>query len=137
MSSRLTKNIVFVPFTRPRMPCASLPNSLADDFLQAGLNVGWLINCLYFRTFSPSSTAFTSSMSGLIGDASLYILVGVYYRPLACEAESKVRAAIDAHLDLTFLAGESLFTMMLLLFSAAASLAALFGGRTVRGVGSG
>ena len=119
------------------MPCASLPNSLADDFLQAGPNVGWLINCLYLRTFSPSRTAFASSMSGLIGDASSYILVGVYCRPLACAAESKVRAAIDAHLDLVFLAGEPLFPMMLLLFSAAASLAALFGGSTAMGVGSG
>ena len=69
-------------------------------------------------------------MSGLIGDASLYMFFGIHYKPLACEAERKVRAAIDAHLDLVFLAGESLFPIMLVLFSAAASLAALFGGRT-------
>ena len=86
---------------------------------------------------SPSRTAFASSTSELIRDVPLYILVGVHCRPLACEAESKVRAAIDAHINLVFLVGESLFPMMLLFCSAAASLAALFGGRTVRGVGSG
>ena len=75
-------------------------------------------------------------MSGLSGDASLYILVGVQCRPLACEAEIKVRTAIDAHLDHVFLAGELSFPMMLVPFSAAASLAALFGGRTAGGAGS-
>ena len=104
---------------------------------QAGPTIGWPSNSLYLRTFSPSRTACASSVSGLIGDTSLHILVGVHCRPLACEAENKVRAAIDAHLDLVFLAGESLFPMMLLLFSAAASLAGLFGGHTAGGVGSG
>ena len=75
-------------------------------------------------------------MSGLIGDASLYMFVGVHCKPLACEAERKVRVAIDAHPDLVFLAGESLFPILLVLFSAAASLAALFGGHTSGGAGS-
>ena len=76
-------------------------------------------------------------MSGLIRDASLYIFVGVHCKPFTCEAKRKVRAAIDAHLDRVFLAGESLFPMMLVLFSAAASLAALFGGPTSGGAGAG
>ena len=76
-------------------------------------------------------------MSGLIGDALLYMFFGVHYNPLACEAESKVRTAIDAHLDLVFLVGESLFQMMLVLFSAATSLTAPFGGHTSESSGSG
>ena len=137
MSSCLTKIIVFVPFTRLPTPCASLPNSLDDDFLQAGPNVGWLINYLYFRTFSSSRTVCASSTSGVIGGASSYTFVGVYCKPLACEAENKVRAAIDVHLELVFLAEESQFPMMLVLFSADASLATLFGGCTTGGTGSG
>ena len=78
-----------------------------------------------------------SPVSGIIGDVSSYIFSGVHYKPLASEAESRVRVAIDAHLDLVFLVGESLFHMMLVLFNAAASLAALFGGCTSGGACSG
>ena len=61
---------------------------------------------------------------------------GVHCNPLACEAGSNARASIDAHFDLVFLAGESLFPTMLMLFSAATSLVVLFGGRTSEGSGS-
>ena len=37
----------------------------------------------------------------------------VHCNPLACDAESKVSTTIDAHIDLVFFAGESLFPMML------------------------
>ena len=137
MSSCLTIIIVSVPFTRPPISYGSLPNSFDDDLLQAGPKVGWFISCLYFRTCSPSRTIFASSTNGLIGETSLYMFFGVQCNLLACEAENKVRASIDAHLDLVFLAGESLFPMMLVPFSTAASLAALFGRRTSGGAGSG
>ena len=120
----------------PPTSCASLPNLFEDDTLHSGPSVGWLINCLYFRTSSPSNTALASLASGLIGEASLYMLCGVHCNPLALEADSKVRAAIDAHLDLVFLAGESLFPMMLVLFRAMTSLATLLGGLASGGSGS-
>ena len=77
-----------------------------------------------------------SLMSGLISDASLYMFFGVHCNQLACEAESKVRMVVDARVDLVFFSGESLFPMMLVLFNAAASLVALFGGHTSEGAGS-
>jgi hypothetical protein len=56
------------------------------------------------------------------------VFIGVHCIPLACDAESKVSAAIDAHLNLVFLVGEELFLMMLVLCSAATPLDALFCG---------
>ena len=65
------------------------------------------------------------------------MVFGVCCNPLACDAESKVSAAIYAHLDLTFLARESLFTMMLAFFSIATSCDTFFGGVTSVGSGFG
>jgi hypothetical protein len=127
---------VSVPFILFPKPCARRRHSLDDDFLQAGPNVGWLISCLYFRTSSSSRTALASPESGLIGKASLYIFFGVHCTPLVCDAESKVSADIDAYLYLVFLAGESLFPMMLVLSSAATSLDIHFDGDTSVGSGS-
>ena len=92
---------------------------------------------MYFSISSPARTAFGSLASRLIGETLLYIFFGVQYNPLACESESKGNAAIDAHLNSVFLAGESLFTMMLVLSSAATSRDTLFGGIILAGPGSG
>lgn len=47
--------IVSVPLTRPPTPCASQPNSFADDILHSFLYCGWVINCRYRSVFPCSS----------------------------------------------------------------------------------
>ena len=89
-----------VPFILSPTPRDTRPTLLNGDFLQAGPTFGWLMNCMYFRTFSPSGTALASSANGLVDEASVYMVFGVHCDSLACDAESKISAAIDAHLDL-------------------------------------
>ena len=55
------------------------------------------------------------------------MFLGDHLTPLACDADSRVSAATDAHLNLVFLTGELVCPRMLVLFNAATSLATLFG----------
>jgi hypothetical protein len=58
----------------------------------------------------------------------VYIFLGVYCIPVACDAENRSSVAIDSLLDLVLISGNALLLMALVIFSAATLLNALFGG---------
>jgi hypothetical protein len=54
MSDFWMKNIVFVPSTRPGIPCASRPNSFPHNRSHVSIVFGFAMKCLYSRIL-PSS----------------------------------------------------------------------------------
>ena len=73
------------------------------------------------------------SQSGLRGYFSCFRWYGLQCSPLTWAASSRARDDIDAHRDLVFLAGYTLFPMIVLPQRVATSLAAIFGGGAAAG----
>ena len=61
-SSFVIKNIVFVPLTRPSVPCANLPNSLPYVCPHISLYFGFPIRCQYSMSSPVSSLSTAFSM---------------------------------------------------------------------------
>ena len=72
------KKIVFVPSTRPGIPCASLPNSFPHECSHFALVLGSAMRCLYSKML-PSSpiTTFAISAIQLVSVLARWSLVGI------------------------------------------------------------
>ena len=80
MSDFLMKMIVFVPSTRPGIPCASLTNSFPHELCHFSLILGSAMRCLYSMML-PSSpiTAFAISIIQLTPVPTCWSLVGISF----------------------------------------------------------
>ncbi len=60
------KKMVLVPWIWPSTPCASLPNSLAEECIHTLRYFGWVINCWYFNSFPVSSSKTSNACSVVV-----------------------------------------------------------------------